>query len=279
MPHLRRTLRTVALSLVLTAAALTGPAASAETPTPTPVPTPTGVPTPLPTPTLPTPSPSPTPTPPAEPVNKTLLLGRSARGVPIYAYRRNAINSARRVLVLGSIHGDEDAAKRAVYALRDNPGGLQRNIELWLVPTLNPDGNARRTRGNGRGVDLNRNFPYAWQYDPDRRYYSGPSAASEPETKALVSFLRSYHPKVELIFHQPLACVDLTSSTREASSIMARNLGLPMRTLGWRHGSQERFAKVTTDHSIAMTVELGWHPSTSQLGRVLTGIRQVANSR
>ena len=33
-----------------------------------------------------------------------------------------------------------------------------QTIDLWLVPTLNPDGRAADTRQNGHGVDLNRNF-------------------------------------------------------------------------------------------------------------------------
>lgn len=290
---------TVALAVALTGTALS--AAYADTgaspapsdsgtpsaePTDTPSPAPSDTPSPTATATAtpsPSPSPSPSPIPPPvlrpETVNKTLLLGYSARGVPLYAYRRNAINSRRRVLVLGSIHGDEAVGRRVALALRDRPGGFARDVEVWLIPTINPDGVALRIRRNARGVDLNRNFPYAWRYDASRRYYSGPTAASEPETRALLTFLRTYHPRTEIIFHQPLRCIDVTTSTREASTVIARNTRLPLCNLGWRHGSQATFAQRTTPGSIALTIELPATPSQALLDRAATGIRQLANLR
>src|SRR5687767_6403251 len=86
---------------------------------------------------------------------------------------------------------------------------LLQSTELWFVPVMNPDGyqytfdherlwrkNLRDNNGDGTtqvgdGVDPNRNFPSHWGYDnegsspiPSSETYRGPSAGSEPETKA-----------------------------------------------------------------------------------------------
>ncbi|MET1058386.1 MAG: M14 family zinc carboxypeptidase [Nocardioides sp.] len=88
---------------------------------------------------------------------------------------------------------------------------LLTTSELWFMPVLNPDGyqytfdterlwrkNLRDNNGDGQisvgdGVDPNRNFPSHWGYDNEgsspitsSETYRGPSAASEPETKAMV---------------------------------------------------------------------------------------------
>ena len=74
-------------------------------------------------------------------------------------------HAATRALVVGAIHGDEGAGRAVVRALVRSdsaPAGTQ----AWLVSTANPDGSARRTRGNARGVDLNRTFPRGWRASP-----------------------------------------------------------------------------------------------------------------
>ena len=59
-----------------------------------------------------------------------------------------------RVLVVGCIHGNEGAGIAVARALERRHTGA----DLWIVPDLNPDGHARSTRQNGRGVDLNANW-------------------------------------------------------------------------------------------------------------------------
>lgn len=107
--------------------------------------------------------------------------------------------------------------------------------ELWFVPVANPDGydytfepdqrlwrkNLRDNNSDGQitpgdGVDLNRNFATRWGYDnegsspdPASETYRGPSAGSEPETKALdafakrvgFEFLVNYHSAAELLLY------------------------------------------------------------------------------
>jgi protein MpaA len=240
-------------------------------------------PTPDPIPTIfPSPSPSPTPPPKPEPVNKTLVIGKSAKGTPLYAYRRNAINPTRRVLVIGSMHGDEPAGVNVARFLRDNNAGYhwQRNVEVWIILSINPDGLALHTRQNARHVDLNRNFPYQWvKADAGNQYYSGPSAASEPETQALMSFDKTYRPKTEMIFHQPYGVVDLSNSTRAASSLMSQSTGLPIEQLGTRHGSNAGYLQQEVPGSIAMTVEFASKATQQRINGAINGTYRVGNSR
>ena len=72
---------------------------------------------------------------------------------------RRAADPALTVLVVGCIHGNETAGM--AVARRLARAAAPRRTDLWVVPTINPDGVAAGTRGNARGVDLNRNFPFA----------------------------------------------------------------------------------------------------------------------
>ena len=88
-----------------------------------------------------------------------LQLGRSWQGRPIEAFEVGN-PAGTRVLVVGSIHGNETGGMAVARALeRLAPRGL----DLWIVPDLNPDGAAAGTRRNAHGVDLNRNFPWHWR--------------------------------------------------------------------------------------------------------------------
>jgi predicted deacylase len=79
-------------------------------------------------------------------------LGRSEEGRPIVALRAGDPQGTR-VLVFGCIHGTECAGIAVARALER----AHAHVDLWIVPDLNPDGYARGTRQNGRGVDLNAN--------------------------------------------------------------------------------------------------------------------------
>ncbi len=108
------------------------------------------------------------------------------------------------MLVVGSIHGDETQGHRIVSRLTGRRANRLRGVELWTIETANPDGVAAHVRGNSHDVDLNRNFPWNWRsIPPSSGYYSGPRAASEPETKALRRFLRSLRPEITVWYHQP----------------------------------------------------------------------------
>lgn len=129
------------------------------------------------------------------------VIGYSVKGRPITARRYGPTEATRVGVFIGEIHGTERAGIPIVKQLArlGNPEGAA----MWIIRTVNPDGHAAGLRKNADGVDLNRNSPHLWKSTaraPD--YYPGPSAVSEPETRAYTDFLNVVHPDVVLIYHQ-----------------------------------------------------------------------------
>lgn len=220
--------------------------------------------------------------PPARPaVVEVRTIGHSVAGRPIRAWRLGEPGK-RRIVLVSTMHGDEPHTRRILEALRD--GRAIRGVDLWVVPTYNPDGLARGTRRNARGVDLNRNFPHRWK-DLDGRYESGPRPASEPETRAVMRFLEEVDPRRVLSFHQPLHGIDTDTKEPGFARRLARALRLPRTRLdcgGLCHGTMtmwfnHRFA------GSALTIEYGARPSrhrmTVQAPRQLLGVLGARRTR
>lgn len=155
-------------------------------------------------------------------------LGRSVDGRPIIAERSGTVGG-RRVLVIGVIHGNEDDGVAIVDDLRSTP--VPDGVELWIVESMNPDGQAGQFRGNANGVDLNRNFPHRWGPIgvPGDSQYAGPAPASEPETQAMVNFMSQLRPDITIWYHQDLFVIN-PSDGREGRvrERYAQLTGLPM---------------------------------------------------
>ncbi|MCO5315333.1 MAG: succinylglutamate desuccinylase/aspartoacylase family protein [Solirubrobacterales bacterium] len=140
----------------------------------------------------------------ASPLTKA-VVGHSVKGRAIVAWRQGNASSNFRVLVVGSIHGDERQGMRVVARLRRRLArqGVPRGAQVWTIRTANPDGTRAGTRRNGRRVDLNRNFPYRWDGGLSGGYFSGRAPASEPETKAIMRLSRSVRFDLAIWYHQP----------------------------------------------------------------------------
>ena len=139
--------------------------------------------------------------------NERRVIGRSVDGRAIRAVRVGDPAADRVALVVGVIHGDERAGLAVTRELRAL--GPAIDAQVWVIDSLNPDGARARTRRNSRGVDLNRNFPYRWRGGVPRSsgYYPGPRAASEPETRAAMDFIREIDPDISVWYHQPWGAV------------------------------------------------------------------------
>ena len=207
---------------------------------------------------------------------ETRVLGKSVRGRPITAWHMDNTADGKRkgptVVLIATMHGNEGAPRQILRSLRG--GKSIHGVDLWLVPVYNPDGLAAHSRRNAHGVDLNRNYPYHWA-DLDGNYESGPRPASEPETKAMMRFLREVRPDYVLSFHQPLHGVDTDNKRPGFSRRVARTLHLPATTLdcgGVCHGTMTGWFNHHFK-GFALTVEYGAHPP-ARLMRV-TAPRQV----
>ena len=188
-------------------------------------------------------------------------LGHSVEGRPIIATRVGEAGG-RRVLAIGVIHGDEDAGTAVIEDLAAN--GSPAGVELWLVESMNPDGQAAQIRHNANAVDLNRNFPHNWGpiAEPGDWQYAGTGPASEPETQSIVAFIDALRPDIVLWYHQDLFTI--IPSTGRDGRIRARYAeltGLPLErvTGGTYTGVAATWARnlLAPDGGVAFIVELG----------------------
>jgi len=166
------------------------------------------------------------------PLNTDIEFGRSVQNVPLTFYRRQSGSNGARVLVIGCIHGDEFVGNRVVDILRDMP--LEGNIDLWMVRTMNPDGQQLRTRQNANGVDLNRNFPGNWQNigKPGSWQYAGTESASEPEVQSMVKLGELVKPQFVIWYHQDYFRIGPgTGHDGDVRTKYASLVGLPLLAL------------------------------------------------
>jgi murein peptide amidase A len=182
----------------------------------------------------------------------TTVIGHSVEHRPIVMKRVGDPAAPRKVLLVGCVHGDERAGRRLVGLLArvTPPAGSQ----LLLVRDLNPDGSARRTRTNARGVDLNRNSSTGWAGAGRRPW-------SEPEARALRDVVLRERPAVTIFYHQPLGVVDVPSvGSARLSRRYARVARLPVRRLPTYPGSLSRWENARVRRGSAFVVELSRWP-------------------
>jgi protein MpaA len=177
------------------------------------------------------------------------------------------------------VHGDEPGGKRVTRALlrRTPPAG----VAIYVVHDLNPDGARRGTRGNARGVDLNRNFPHRWRGAGRGRYWPGPRAGSEPETRYAMALTRTVRPHVTVWLHQPYGIVVPTAGA--SPSLVrryARVARLPVRRLPRLRGTAGGWQNAVLPGGGAFVVELrAGRPSDLAVRRHVRAVLAVAQPR
>ena len=168
------------------------------------------------------------------------MLGRSERGRPIMAIHAGDPNGLP-VLVVGCIHGNECAGIPVARALER----VHTNLDLWVVPNLNPDGYAAGTRQNGRGVDLNRNWSSQWPGGghPWATYYPGPHPFSVRETRIARNLILRVRPRVTIWFHQHMNLVWAWGQSSRAGRIYAHAAGMRFYHQHWLDGHRRQLAE------------------------------------
>lgn len=146
---------------------------------------------------------------------KTMLIGYSVEGQPLVVHQFGSGERAR--AIVAGIHGGYEwntiaLADKLIGFLSENPGLIPRDMTLYILPAINPDGEARshgyEGRANSNGVDLNRNFPARWQESWGSAgcwsflpITSGSHPLSEPESQAVVKFLLAEHVEALISYH------------------------------------------------------------------------------
>jgi protein MpaA len=200
-------------------------------------------------------------------VVETRTIGHTVKHRAIVAWRLGQPSARRKVVIFAAMHGNETGPSRILYDLRD--GKPIRGADIWVVPQYNRDGIVRHTRQNAHHVDLNRNYPHGWRRIGGS-YNSGPRPASEPETRAVMAFLRQVRPTYVVSFHQPLHGVGRAGS--KGSTLVRRlhrGLRLPVKSFncsGACHGTMTEWFNAGF-RGVAVTVEYGRGLSREQATR------------
>jgi hypothetical protein len=157
-----------------------------------------------------TPSPAPTPF-----MRGPIIIGTSVAGRPLEVFQFGSGPSHR--MIVAGIHGGYEGntirlADQLIALVPNRPDLVPEETTLYILRSLNPDGEARsdgyKGRVNENLVDLNRNWPALWQAEWPKEgcwtytyVTAGKHAASEPETRALMNFLLTYEVEAVISYH------------------------------------------------------------------------------
>lgn len=134
-------------------------------------------------------------------------------------------------LIFCGVHGDEITPVKFCFDiledLKNHPEVVADNLVV-IAPLVAPDSFLKKypTRTNGRGIDVNRNFPtkdwqknakrlWATRYSKDKRRYPGEKPLSEQETIFQVNLIKRYNPNKIISVHAPLTLIDYDGPTVE----------------------------------------------------------------
>lgn len=204
----------------------------------------------------------------------TQIIGYSVARRPITLTVVGSPTAARRALFVSAIHGNERGGVRVTRALAASrpPAGLA----YFIIKYPNPDGAARNTRKNLRGVDLNRNFPGWIRGTRGSVYYSGTGPLSEPESRVMYKAMNKIRPTLFVTYHQHMNLVDYCGGNRAAQARYARATRMRMTQLTRMRGSQATWLHAAYPRTTIMTVELPSYVTSVMVSRHLSAAKYLA---
>jgi len=194
-------------------------------------------------------------------ISKLVSIGNSVEGRNIWAIKISDnpdIDEVEPVVLYNSMHHAREVMTPEIgvdmveylltrYGRDERVTEWVGDNEIWVVPMLNVDGNNRVWSGdsmwrkntrNGHGVDINRNYPHEWgacngsSGSKWSQTYRGPSAASEPETRALMGLVANIKPVFDISYHSyselvlyPYGCQGQRTETHQIISKIGRKIG------------------------------------------------------
>jgi len=140
-------------------------------------------------------------------ITRLFSIGQSVEGRELWVLeisKNPGVNELEpKFKYVGNMHGDETVGRelllRFILRLCESYSQSQKitwlidNTDIFILPSLNPDGFEKARRGNGNNYDLNRNFPDQYKGFNDQR--------AQPETLAIMNWLENNNFVLSANFH------------------------------------------------------------------------------
>jgi len=171
-------------------------------------------------------------------ITKLFSIGKTHQGRSLYVMKLSKSvevdDQKPKVKLIANMHGDEitgrELSLRLIHFLTNeyqkNPRvtDLIDNLQIYIMPSMNPDGAEAQRRGNGKYVDLNRDFPDFSTSDNQNTIHN-----REPETRAVMEWQKKHQFVLSANFHGGAEVVNFpwdTSDSHHPKESLLKDLSL-----------------------------------------------------
>lgn len=237
------------------------------------------------------------------------IIGQSVEGRSIEAYTYG--KGETHLLFVGGVHGGYEwnsvlLSYQFIDYLKENPTSIPENLTITIIPSANPDGvykvvgkegrftiadapTTTDTTGIGRfnshDIDLNRNFDCKWKPTSmwrSKTVSAGTEVFSEPETRAIRSFVLENNPSAVIFWHSQSNAVyaseceaGILPETLDIMNAYSRAAGYPaVESFDSYAITGDAEGWLASINIPAITVELSTH-ETVEWERNLSGIKAL----